>query len=234
MDWPFGDLEPSAYSLILADPPWSFKTFSPKGWGKSPQRHYTCMTLDDIKALPVGDLSASDCCLFLWATWPMLTQALETMAAWRFDYRSGGVWHKRTRSGKTAFGTGYRVRGACEPFLLGFIGNPHNSRSERNLIEGIVREHSRKPESAYAWAERYLQGARRCELFARQKRAGWESWGDQTGHFGEIASNIASLKVQQGDLFSAAAESGILAGGLECLYSTAPNGMQKGSTILGN
>jgi N6-adenosine-specific RNA methylase IME4 len=141
------------------------------------------MTAEDITSLPVGKLAAPDCCLFLWATWPMLTDAIEVMRAWGFVYKSGGVWHKRTSGGKTAFGTGYRVRSACEPFLLGFTGNPRNSRSERNLIEGAVREHSRKPESAYEWAERYLPNVRRCELFARQERPGWESWGDETGKF---------------------------------------------------
>jgi N6-adenosine-specific RNA methylase IME4 len=187
MTWPFGDLVPMSYSLIVADPAWTFKTYSPKGWGKSAQRHYSCMTLDDIKALPVVHLAAPDCCLFLWATWPMLPQALEVMAAWGFAYRSGGVWHKRTSGGKTAFGTGYRTRSACEPFLLGFIGNPKNSRSERNLIEGEVREHSRKPESAYEWAERYLPGASRCELFARQRRIGWSCWGMETEKFAQAA-----------------------------------------------
>jgi N6-adenosine-specific RNA methylase IME4 len=160
------------------------------------------MTIDDIKALPVKRLAAPDCCLFLWATFPMLPQALEVMASWGFEYRSGGVWHKRTRNGKTAFGTGYRVRSACEPFLLGFIGNPKNSRSERNLIEGEAREHSRKPESAYAWAERYLPDARRCELFGRQRRAGWEVWGNETNKFEQAIANIATIKNQQQDLFS--------------------------------
>jgi len=205
-DWPFGNLMPKSYTMIVVDPPWNFQTYSPKGWGKSAQRHYTCMTLDDIKALPVRQLAAPDSCLFLWATWPMLPQALETMVAWGFIFKSGGVWHKRTSNGKTAFGTGYRVRSACEPFLLGFVGSPRNSRAERNLIEGAVREHSRKPESAYAWAERYLPDVRRCELFARQKRAGWESWGDQNEHFSQALANIASLKVQQVDLFATAAE----------------------------
>jgi N6-adenosine-specific RNA methylase IME4 len=186
--WAFGDLKPMRYGLIMADCPWSFKTYSPKGWVKSAQRHYSCMTLEDIKLLPVRDLAAPDCCLFLWATFPMLPQALEVMSAWGFSYRSGGVWHKRTSGGKTAFGTGYRVRGACEPFLLGFIGNPKNSRSERNLIEGTVREHSRKPETAYEWAERYLPDAHRCELFSRQRRPGWECFGNDVDHFQEDAA----------------------------------------------
>lgn len=187
MDWPFGHLRPLSYGCIMADPPWSFMNWSQKGERKNAKHHYDCMDLDAIKALPVDQLAAPDCCLFLWATWPMLPQAFEVMGAWRFTYRTGGVWHKRTKHGKTAFGTGYRVRCASEPFLLGFIGNPKNSRAERNVIEGVVREHSRKPEEAYAWAERYLPEANHLELFSRANRSGWDCWGDETGLYGEAA-----------------------------------------------
>jgi N6-adenosine-specific RNA methylase IME4 len=182
-DWKFGSLERHSYGLIMADPPWSFKTYSPKGHGKSPQRHYDCMEIDDIKSLPVNQLASPDCCLFLWATWPMITHAMDVMAAWGFVYKTGGVWHKKTSTGKTSFGTGYRIRSACEPFLLGFRGNPKNSRSERNVIEAEVREHSRKPDSAYEWCERYLPDIRRCELFSRQKRRGWEPFGNEVDKF---------------------------------------------------
>ena len=179
--WPFGDLQSFSMDFIAADPPWDFRLYSAKGQKKSAQRHYHCMSLNDIKALPVGQLAAPDCCLFLWATWPMLPQAFEVMAAWGFSYRSGGVWHKKTKHGKTAFGTGYRVRSASEPWLLGFVGNPKTSRSERNVIEGAVRAHSQKPEEAFAWAERYIPDARRIELFSRQTRPGWLAWGDEAG-----------------------------------------------------
>jgi N6-adenosine-specific RNA methylase IME4 len=77
MIWPFGDIRPFSYDLICADPPWDFKLYSAKGQGKSAQKHYSCMSLADIKALPVGQLAAPDCCLFLWATWPMLPQAMD-------------------------------------------------------------------------------------------------------------------------------------------------------------
>ena len=181
--WPFDDLVPFRYKFIMADPPWTFKLYSSKGEKKSAQAQYDCMDLAAIKALPVSHLAAPDCMLMLWATFPMLPQALDVMAAWGFSYKSGGVWHKVTASGKQAFGTGYRVRCAAEPFLLGTIGNPVTSRSHRNSIIGIVREHSRKPEEAYQWAETYMPDVHRCELFARQRRPGWASWGNQTDHF---------------------------------------------------
>lgn len=112
----------------------------------------------------------------------MLPAGMRVMSAWGFDYVTGGAWHKRTVNGKTAFGTGYVLRSACEPFLIGRRGRKRpTSRSERNLIEGLAREHSRKPEEAYRLAERLLPDARRVELFSRTVRPGWDHWGDQSG-----------------------------------------------------
>lgn len=176
-------LEPGAYGLIMADPPWTFATWSDRGKGRSPEQHYRCMTLADICALPVADLAAKDCCLFLWCTWPLLREGLDVLQSWGFAFKTGGAWHKVTKGGKTAFGTGYRVRCASEPWLLGFRGNPKNSRGHRNIIMGEVREHSRKPESAYEWCRTYLPDVMRADVFSRQPRDGWHTWGNEAGKF---------------------------------------------------
>lgn len=181
--WPFGDLLPFQYQMIVADPPWSFKLYSEAGEAKSAQAQYDCMPLADIKKLPVSQLAGGDCLLWLWATAPMLRESLEVMEAWHFRYVTMGCWHKKTPGGKTAFGTGYRLRSACEPFLIGVIGNPATTRDQRNLVEGVAREHSRKPEEAYTMAERWLPNARRLELFSRQTRKGWDTWGNETEKF---------------------------------------------------
>jgi N6-adenosine-specific RNA methylase IME4 len=185
MFWPFSGCPMFFYDLIMADPPWSFATYSDKGHGKSAQRHYSCMSLDDIKALPVDQLAKPDCMLLLWATAPMLPQALETMHAWNFKYVTNAVWHKRTARGKTAFGTGYRLRNAHEHILLGTIGNPQNTRGVRSIIEGKVREHSRKPDEAFEAAVKLMPEARRIELFSREERPGFECWGNQAGLFNQ-------------------------------------------------
>ncbi len=183
MDWPFGDLQMFGYDLIVADPAWKFELYSSKGEKKSAQAQYDCMDLDAIRALPVDQLAGGDCLLFLWCTWPMLREGFEVMEAWKFKYVSGGHWAKKTVNGKLAFGTGYRLRSASEPWLLGTIGNPETSNSARNAIEGVVREHSRKPEEAYKWAETYMPNARRCELFSRQTRPGWDTFGFERKKF---------------------------------------------------
>lgn len=186
MTWPFAPLRMFGYEVILADPPWLFQLRSEDGEEKSPQAHYDCMPTEEIAALPVGHLASRDCLLFMWATWPMLPDALQVMRAWGFAYRTGGAWLKKTRHGKNHMGTGYILRSATEPFLIGVIGNPRMSgaqRAIRNVIEAAVREHSRKPDEQYEILERLFPRAWRCELFARSMRPGWDSWGREVGKF---------------------------------------------------
>lgn len=179
------------FDLIMADPPWSFATYSKKGiTAKGAGGQYATMGLDAIKALPVADLAAPDCLLWLWATNPMLPQAIGVLEAWGFTFKTAGHWAKRTRHGKLAFGTGYLLRCAGEPFLIGTRGAPKTARNVRSVIEGPVRQHSRKPEEAFAAAEQLIPGAHRLELFSRQTRPGWAVWGDQVTHFQQETSHV--------------------------------------------
>jgi N6-adenosine-specific RNA methylase IME4 len=175
----FEDIPRLHYGLIMADPPWSFALRSAKGQAKSPQAHYRCMSADWIKALPVSHLAAPDCLLFLWATNPLLPLAFEVMGAWGFTFKTAGHWSKKTKHGKQAFGTGYILRCAGEPFIIGTIGNPKVSRRVRSVIEGPLREHSRKPDEAFAAAEELCGDVPRLELFSRQPREGWDTFGDE-------------------------------------------------------
>ena len=186
--WPFHGLTPGGYSLICADPPWAFRHFSVKGEKKSAAGKYATMDLAGIKALPVAALAAPDSICILWATNPMLPEAIATLSAWGFTFKTAGHWSKKTRNGCQAFGTGYIVRCAGEPFLIGTRGKPKTTRSCRSVIEGVVREHSRKPDEFFAWAERLMPGASRVELFSRQSRPGWHTWGFEAGKFDKDAA----------------------------------------------
>jgi N6-adenosine-specific RNA methylase IME4 len=193
MTWPFDPLTPMKYGAILADPPWAYAMRSDKGYEKSPEAHYSTMPLDEIKALPVHQLAGPECLLFMWSTWPHLSQALQVLEAWGFIYITGGSWTKRTPTGKAAFGTGYVLRSSTEPFLVGKLGKPQiTSRSERNLIEAaeipngiesLRREHSRKPPEMRAIIERLLPRAHCAELFAREPWPGHDVWGNQVEKF---------------------------------------------------
>ncbi len=183
-EWAFGDLSPMAYDFLMVDPPWRFKTYSKKGvTKKGAGGQYRLMSHDEIKALPMWQLAKPDCVLWLWATAPLLPLALEVMQAWRFRYVTCGTWAKRTRTGKLRWGTGYRFRSTSELMLLGIRGHPKTARNIPSHIDGLAREHSRKPEEAYAYAERMMPHARRAEVFSRQPRPGWEAFGDEVKKF---------------------------------------------------
>lgn len=178
------------YRVVLADCPWYFENRSPKGELKNPVRHYSCMRTPDICALAgqigLDFICAPDCALVLWATFPMLPDALEVMSRWGFAYKGGGAWGK-LQNGRPAFGAGYIYRSAAEIWILGTRGAPKvRSHSVRNLILAERREHSRKPDEMHADLERLYDGPF-LELFARQRRPGWTSWGNETEKFSEAA-----------------------------------------------
>jgi N6-adenosine-specific RNA methylase IME4 len=187
--WPFGDLRPLSYNLILADPPWRYEMRSPRGYRKAPEHQYRTMNDDDLKALPVHRLARDHCFLILWAVWPRLPFALEVIDAWGFKYCTGGAWAKRTKTGKIRLGPGYRFRSCCEPFLVGTLGNPpRDSRSCRNFIDGLAREHSRKPDKMRSLCEQLTPSGYRAELFARESWPGNSVWGDETAKFAGVSS----------------------------------------------
>lgn len=196
----FLDLRPaSGFGKIICDPPWRFALRSPAGEAKSPQAHYECADVETLGFLPVELLAAKDCLMLMWATFPMLPQALWLMERWGFAYVTGGAWHKKTVHGKTAFGTGYVLRSACEPFLIGKRGSPSiPSRSIRNIIEAETREHSRKPDDQYALMDELCGEVPGIELFARQHWPGWAWWGAETDRFEAAARPVDGLRLTGG------------------------------------
>ena len=180
----FLDLRPAGgFDLIMADPPWAYEMRSDKGYAKSPEAHYRTMPLSWIKSLPVEALAAADCLLWLWHPAPMTPDALEVISAWGFTFKTAGHWAKVGMSGKQSFGTGYLLRNAGEPFMVATRGAPRTTKGVRSVIIAPTREHSRKPELAYDAAEKLMPEARRLDLFSRQPRPGWNSWGDETDKF---------------------------------------------------
>jgi N6-adenosine-specific RNA methylase IME4 len=178
------------YAVIYADPPWRFATYSPKGEGRSASAHYRCMAFSDLCRLPIREHAASDCCLVLWTTDPMLPRAMDLIEAWGFTYKTVAfTWAKLNRSvGGTSFsnqdfftGMGYWTRANPEQCLLATIGKPRRrSRAIRQLIISPRRGHSRKPDEAYGRIEDLVPGPY-LELFARSRRPDWTAWGDQVG-----------------------------------------------------
>lgn len=183
----FQALRPAGgFGLIMADPPWPSEMRSEKGYAKSPEAHYATMPLEDIRALPVEALAAPDCLLWLWARGSQLCEAIAVVGAWGFELKTTGWWVKMTARGKQTFGTGYILRNAGEPYLIATRGAPGTTRGVRDTILGQRRQHSRKPEEAYVAAERLVPDVQRLDLFSRQDREGWTSWGLEAGKFGRV------------------------------------------------
>jgi len=168
------------YSIIYADPPWNFRTWSKKGKGRSAERHYHVPTLRELKEIPVQDIVEKDCALFMWATYPNLLQALELMESWQFTYRTFAfTWVKKNKKSDGFFtGLGYWTRANPEPCLFGTIGKPKRIRKDvRNLVIRRVGRHSEKPDEVRTMIVDLMGDLPRIELFARQKVPGWDAWG---------------------------------------------------------
>lgn len=163
------------YGVILADPEWRFEPWSREtGMDRAPENHYPTSPLETIKARPVARLAAEDCALFLWATAPMLPEALEVMAAWGFAYKTQLVWIK------DALGTGYWFRSAHELLLVGTRGNvpaPAMGTQWASVLEAPRGAHSAKPPRVHALIEDYFPTLPKIELNARAARPGWDAWG---------------------------------------------------------
>ncbi len=175
------------YNVIYADPPWAYKVWSKKGAGRSAESHYPTMSIEDIKALPVGSLADKDCALFLWVTFPMLKEAWPVMEAWGFSFKTVAfVWIKLCRKSDNIFtGMGYWTRANAEICLLATKGHPKRvAKNVKQVIISHIEEHSKKPDEARRRIDALMGDVPRIELFARQTPPGWDVWGN------EVASDI--------------------------------------------
>lgn len=167
------------YSVIYADPPWQYH--NNKGQGVA-ENHYPTMSMEEIKALPVGELAAIDCALFLWITCPLLDEVWTVLDAWGFQFKTVAfAWVKVNRQDYSLFtGLGWWTRANVELCLLATRGHP---RRQDNTVHQVVMSriegHSKKPDEVRHRIERLMGDVPRVELFARQYSPGWDVWGNQ-------------------------------------------------------
>jgi N6-adenosine-specific RNA methylase IME4 len=171
------------FQTVLADPPWRFTNRT----GKVAPEHrrldrYSTMELDEIKALPVADVTAPNAHLYLWVPNALLLEGIEVLQAWGFRYVSNIIWAKRRKDGgPDGRGVGFYFRNVTEPILFGVKGSMRTlapARSTVNMIETRKREHSRKPDEQYDLIESCSPGPY-LEMFARYAREGWSAWGNE-------------------------------------------------------
>jgi len=175
---PFPDKK---YNIIYADPPWSYadkKNNDPTMGGIT----YPTMSLDEIKGLPLQDICDKDCALAMWATMPLLREALEVIDAWGFKYTTCLFnWVKLNPKGVGIYsGMGHWVNGNAELCLFGKKGKPNRAVKNVKQIQMHPRgRHSAKPPEIRDEVVRLFGDIPRIELFARDKSDGWDCWGNE-------------------------------------------------------
>jgi N6-adenosine-specific RNA methylase IME4 len=180
------------YDIIHADPAWTFSNKNTGGSMKSgASAHYETMSVDQICDLPISGITSDSAILCMWWVGSQPLEALKVMEAWGFRLitMNGFTWVKRTKSWKLWFGMGFQTRKGSENCLFAVKGKGIKpvKRNIRNVqieeleetIEFVNEKHSKKPD---VFAHRIVElfGDRpRVELFARDQKKGWDSWGNE-------------------------------------------------------
>ena len=159
-------------SLVLADPPWQYRHCATNN--RKIENHYETAEHDDIVAHK--PTTQKNCLLLLWATAPKLAEAVDLLQKWGFDYRTCAVWDKEM------FGMGYWFRGEHELLLVGVKGKvspPEQSDRISSMFRERRTKHSKKPEGVYEWIERSFPDHVKFEMYCREPREGWQTWGNE-------------------------------------------------------
>lgn len=167
------------FAVVLADPAWQFTSYGGKHLAPTlGAQPYSTMSLSDLCRLPVADVAAKDCLLFMWTVSHLQREAMDVAAAWGFKPVSVAfIWDKGR------MGMGYWTRQEVEICHLFKRGKPRRlARNVRQVIRAPRREHSRKPDEQYERIERLVAGPY-LELFARQAWPGWAAWGNESQKF---------------------------------------------------
>ncbi len=161
-------------ATAIVDPPWPVMQQGKLG----AINHYKLMTLEQIKALPVGSLCAENAHCWLWVTNATMEEGFKVLRAWGFEPRSIFTWFK------PRLGLGVYLRNCTEHCILATRGKmPVKVKNQPNAGIFPVQDHSHKPEELYDIVERVSPGPY-LELFARRPRHGWAVWGN------EISSDV--------------------------------------------
>jgi N6-adenosine-specific RNA methylase IME4 len=168
------------FDIISFDPPWPYEgeskeitTYDPNG--RRVANPYPEMSIEQIKLIEVP--SSDNSVVFLWTTHKFINDAFDILKTWGFQYKATLVWDKEK------MGMGAWLRMQCEFCLIGIKGKPYwDNTKYRDIIRESRREHSRKPDSFFEMVENITLG-RKLEYFSREKRNGWEVFGNDINKF---------------------------------------------------
>ena len=168
------------FDVISVDPPWPYESESKSvtsfdAVGRRVANPYPEMSIEDIKKIEMPLMN--DSVVLLWTTHKFLPEAFEILKTWDLDYKATLVWNKE----KIGMGAWFRMQ--CEFCLVGIKGKPYwENTTFRDILSEPRREHSRKPDSFFEMIEKITMG-RRLEYFSREKRNGWEVFGNDINKF---------------------------------------------------
>ena len=168
------------FDVVSVDPPWPYEgesknTTSFDAVGRRVANPYPEMSIEQIKKIEMPLMN--DSVVLLWTTHKFLPDAFEILKEWNLEYKATLVWNKE----KIGMGAWFRMQ--CEFCLVGIKGKPYwNNTTFRDILNEPRREHSRKPDSFFEMIEQITLG-RRLEYFSREKRNGWEVFGNDINKF---------------------------------------------------
>ncbi len=176
------------YNIIYADPPWHYGSKSAvnntTGSAIKPlSDHYSTMSLEELKNMPIKDMTKDDAACFMWVTDSHIDEALEVLKSWGFRYKTIAFnWIKTTAKGNYCKNVAPWTMKSSEICLLGIKGKMTKYKQANNIESLVIAErtkHSRKPAEVRQRIEHLFGDLPRIELFAREKTNGWDVWGDE-------------------------------------------------------
>lgn len=182
----------SKYNIIYSDNPWVYRDRKKiRKDGKTAKRgigsanSYNVMTPEELMSLPVQNITAENCALFLWTCPPLLDIGIDVMKAWGFRFVGKAFnWIKTYPDGRPFFGVGYYTKSITEDCLLGIKGRMKPvSNKVSEYVETIHPrylpgyKHSIKPDIFRDKIVELFGDLPRIELFARKQVEGWLSTG---------------------------------------------------------
>jgi N6-adenosine-specific RNA methylase IME4 len=180
------------FGAAIIDLPLKYASNSDAKPGRNARRFCQWYRPEAFRDFRIAEVTAEDSSIFTWAPGPFLPDIIGLIRAWNFKYSSVAfVWVKLKRNASTLFfteddlhlGLGHTTRHNAEACLLARRGKcNHKARDVPEVIIAPVREHSRKPDEAYARIERLVAGP--ClDVFGRQSRSGWVTYGHEATKF---------------------------------------------------
>ena len=174
---PLPSVNAATFRVLYVDPPWRYDNANlvSKDWGMAEDK-YPTMSLDELKVLPVPDMAMGDAVLFMWATSPMLADAVDLMRSWGFSYKSSLVWDK----GRPFLGSYVHI--SHELLLIGTRGScvADEKHTAGSVFAFKRKEHSRKPDEFRSLIDSMYTFGNRIELFRRgDAPEGWHVWGNE-------------------------------------------------------